>query len=124
MTWLYRLSKAADLHFKTNSDIGGVAVGTEDFCVNLGNGYGDGTTNVYVFNTKRIPGELEEFLKFNTCIGGKFNIYEDDISVCEKAKSKVVCTLEGYYGAYYPKNEIWWDNAGPVVVLEKWDDVK
>ena len=95
---VYRLSKAADLHFKTNSDIGGVAVGTEDFCVNLGNGYGDGTTNVYVFNTKRIPGELIEFLNFNDCLGGKFNIYEDDISVYDKEKVKFCVLWKGIMG--------------------------
>lgn len=106
MAWLYRLSKAADLHFKTNSDIGGVAVGTEDFCVNLGNGYGDGTTNVYVFNTKRIPGELEEFLKFNTCIGGKFNIYEDDITVyARRQKVKSYAHWKGIMGRIIPKTK-------------------
>lgn len=124
MHWFDRLRKEADLHFETNSDIGGVAVGNDSFCVNLPNGYGDGTTNVYVFNTKRIPQEIEEFLKFNICFGGKFNIYEDDISVCDKEKSKVLCTLEGYYGSYYPRNEMWWERVEPVVVLEKWDDIK
>ena len=61
MAWFNRLRKEADLHFETNSDIGGVAVGTEDFCVNLGNGYGDGTTNVYVLIQKALPGDLEDF---------------------------------------------------------------
>lgn len=124
MAWFNRLRKEADLHFETNSDIGGVVVGNESFCMNLKNGYGDGTTHVYVFNTKRIPIELIEFLNFNDCLGGKFNIYEDDISVYDKEKSKVLCTLEGYYGAYYAKNETWWYGAGPIVVLEKWDDIK
>lgn len=124
MHWFDRLRKEADLCFETNSDIGGVAVGNDSFCVNLENGYGDGTTHVYVFNTKCMPKEAKEFLNFNNCLGGKFNIYEDDISVYDNEKSKVLCTLEGYYGSYYPRNEMWWERIEPVVVLEKWEDIK
>lgn len=123
MKYLSKLKKLADLYFETSSDIGGVAVGNEQFCMNLNNGYGDGTTKVFVFNTNRIPSGIKDFLVFNDCLGGKFNIYEEDISVYCKEKSKVLCTLKGYYGAYYPKNEMWWEDNEPVVVLEKWSDM-
>ena len=54
-----------DADLKFNAYAHGVMVGNEKFCVNLNNGYGDGTTKVFVFNTNRIPSGIKDFLVFN-----------------------------------------------------------
>lgn len=84
------LEKKADEKFTTESDIGSLAVGTNDFKYNISNLYGDGTNYVYIVeNNKHIRG-----LDFLTTIEGNFNIYDYDCG------NNIVITLHGRYAIY------------------------
>lgn len=91
--------------FRTSSDIGGVLVGTKDFGVALENGYGDGTTRVYIYDCE------DEFRKdayggwsFNKSLTGTFNIYCDDCS--DRRDEDIIATLNGRYAVYYRSAEV------------------
>lgn len=90
----YRVRKMfGDKCFKTSSDAGSVKIGTENFTLNISNGYGDGTTRVAVFP----KGELfnNDMMNFNgTALHGEFNIYSYDCG------TEIEKTLNGDYFVY------------------------
>lgn len=93
--WYYVRENFGDRCFKTESDIGSVKVGTDDFSVAISNGYGDGVTRVAVFNN------ADEFysgsvMHFHSSIEGHFFIYDYDCGGGEPVKE-----LSGRYGVYY-----------------------
>ena len=91
-------------NFRTESDAGAVAVGTAGFKTLIRNGYGDGTTFVYVLERgERHP----QGATFETSVEGEFNIYSYD---CEPSIPKI--TLRGRYGVF--------SNEG-VVYFEPWN---
>lgn len=100
------LSKESDNHwyrvkqmfgkscFKTDSDAGSVKIGIGNFTINILNGYGDGVTEVAIFN----KGDYFNDSMMNSrgiVLHGKFDIYSYD---CGKEISK---TVEGDYSVYY-----------------------
>ena len=99
--------------YYTDSDIGSVLVGTKDFGITVRNGFGDGTTKVFVFDSE------SEFVKFVNVkdwlfcktINGTFNIYCYDCS--DRCNEDVIATLSGRYAAYC--------NSGKVAFV-KWLD--
>lgn len=79
----------------TESDAGGILVGTKDFGVKISNGYGDGTTEIIILD---INEELPKNAKYKQCLEGKFNIYNYDCS--KRLDEDIVCTLTGRYGVF------------------------
>lgn len=84
------LDKHISDRFITESDIGSLTVGTNDFKYNIDNLYGDGYNRVYVTNTdKRL-----NCLDFLTIVEGDFNIYDYDCG------NNIAITLHGKYAIY------------------------
>lgn len=96
------LGKKADEYFTTESDIGSLSVGTNDFKYNIGNLYGDGTNYVYILENN----ENLACLNFLTTIEGNFNIYDYDCG------NHVAITLHGRYAIY---------RAERLFVFAKWN---
>lgn len=102
--WKAIRSMFGDRCFKTESDIGGVKVGNDEFSLIVPNGRGDGTTRVAVFDNKKDFNE--RLMNFFTDIRGKFSIYDYDCGGTE------LVTLMGKFGVYY------YDG---LVAFEKWN---
>lgn len=104
MNVLHEYWEAADIKFRTSSDIGGVRIGGNGFFVNVPNGFGDGTTHVGVFNNSRIQLDavtcccVEDVARYWEVVDGKFNIFSED---CGRNEKDIEATLEGRYGIYY-----------------------
>lgn len=79
--------------FKTESDIGGLKVGNDDFSIIVPNGRGDQTTRVAVFENRKDFND--SLMLFWTDVQGTFNIYSYDCG------SVPVITLSGRYAIYY-----------------------
>lgn len=79
----------------TESDAGGILVGTKDFGIKISNGYGDGTTEIIILD---INEELPKDAKYKQCLEGKINIYNYDCS--KRLDEDIVYTLNGKYGIY------------------------
>ena len=91
---------------ESDSDIGGVLIGTKRFMANMTNGAGDGTTEILIVEKGEI--DLSEY-KYNTSVKGKFNIYAYDCSNGDD--EDIIAKLKGRYGVYY---------CDGTVVFEKW----
>lgn len=90
---------------ETYSDIGGLKIGSENFSVNIPNGYGDGEMYYAVVGKGCFNHNM---LDFWTSIRGKeINIYDYDCG------DKVIETLSGRYGIFY---------GYKYVVFERWGD--
>lgn len=96
-------------HFKTNSDIGSVLIGNEDWTFAVHNIGGDGTTDVYIFDsdeyreTKMINGmkKNNDNFKYVSSAQGKFGIYSYDCAFSNKENLKnPIEIIEGRYGIY------------------------
>ena len=89
--------------YTTDSDIGSVLIGNDDFRVALDVPAGDGETTVRVYeNTKEF--EERDSLQprdFMTTVKGTFNIYESDCS--HLGTHDIVATLSGHY-LFYAKS--------------------
>ena len=94
--------------FYTESDAGGILVGTKDFGVNISNGFGDGTTEVIILD---INEDLPRDVRYIQSIRGNFNIYNYDCS--KRLDNDIVCTLTGRYGVYRDDYSMY---------LKKWSD--
>lgn len=82
----------------TSSDAGGVKIGVDQFTIVIPNGYGDGDTEVFIYDDNdKIDDDIKyNQLKFLTFIDGeKINIYSYDCG------NEVAETISGRYGVYY-----------------------
>lgn len=95
-TMLWREIRAAfgDRCVITESDRGGVKVGTDGFCTVIRNLYGDGTTRVAVFDDEEEIYPFTSFMTFMTTVEGQFAIYSYDCG------GEPVDSLSGRYGVY------------------------
>jgi len=91
--WYFVRENFGEKCFKTDSDIGGVKVGNDEFSININNGYGDGTTRVAVFDDKQ-DFYCDGIMSFQTIINGHCFIYDDDCG------GKPVKELNGRYCVY------------------------
>ena len=81
--------------FKTDSGVGSVKAGNDDFSILIPNGYGDGVTRVAVFENED-DFIAENLMSFTGIIlAGKCNIYKYDCDCCDVAKE-----LNGKYLIY------------------------
>lgn len=85
------LGKICKTLITTNSDVGSLKIGNDNFKITLSNGYGDGTNNVYIIDKKI---NLECLAVKNVVEGNNISIYEYDCS------DKVAYTLNGKYMIY------------------------
>lgn len=95
------LDKNISDRFITESDMGSLAIGTDDFKYYISNLYGDGYNKVYVTNTDKHL----ECMDFLTSVEGNFNIYNYDCG------NSIAITLHGKYAIY---------RASQVFVFVKW----
>lgn len=95
-TMLWKEIRAAfgDRCVKTESDAGGVKVGTDGFCTVISNLRGDGTTRIAVFDEEKEIYPYTSFMTFMTTVEGRFNIYSYDCG------GEPAATLSGRYGVY------------------------
>ena len=93
---LWRTIRGAfgDRCIKTESDAGGVKVGTDGFCTVIRNLRGDGTTRVAVFDDESEIYPYTSFMTFMTTLDGHFNIYSYDCG------NDSIISLSGRYGVY------------------------
>lgn len=94
--------------YRTISDRGDVRIGVDGLTVNIPNGYGDGTVDVFVFEkSEQVPKEASFICSVS---GDKINIYYND---CDG--EDVIETLSGCFGCYCcPQNH------NGAVILQKW----
>ena len=92
----------------TRNDIGGVRIGNDSFAIVIPNEYGDGLTDVYVFDDGERVGK--EFRFLTTIQGEDVNIYDYDV---RDSFNKSVKHLSGKFGVYY--------GIG-TVALQPWDN--
>lgn len=79
----------------TNSDMGCVAIGNNDFKFNVNNGYGDGETYVYIFQERME--EIDNVFNFiSTFQGNNINIYKQDTY----PEEPIYTLPKGRYGIY------------------------
>ncbi len=95
--------------YKTESDIGSLLFGTEDFGVCVNNRFGDCTNKVLVFdsneefcsyvrdNDKYTDDPFRKF-HFMNSIKGKFNLYKYDCA--ERIPENIKCKFDGKYFIY------------------------
>lgn len=107
MLWKEIRAAFGDRCIKTESDAGGVKVGTDGFCTVIRNLRGDGTTRVAVFDGVKEIYPYTSFMTFMTSVEGRFNIYSYDCG------GEPVTTLSGRYGVYA------YDG---LVAFVKWED--
>lgn len=99
-----RIEQSIDNWIDTDSDAGGLKIGTDDFSVIVPNGYGDGTMYFAIVGKGCFNHDM---LNFWSSISGKnINIYDYDCG------GEVIKTLSGRYGVFY---------GYKFVVFEKWD---
>lgn len=91
--WYFIRDNFGNKCFKTESDIGGVRVGTTNFSVNINNGMGDGETRVAVFESDE-DFYSEHLMTFQTSVRGRFYIFDYDCG------GSPVKELDGRYGIY------------------------
>lgn len=98
--------------FNVTSDICSVTVGNDSFCTTIFNGFGDGDTEVRVYdNPEEVRNEKEtEFKngKYVTTIYGHFYVFSEDTfahyfidgSAQKNLEEGVICSLNGVYEVY------------------------
>lgn len=92
--------------YTTDSDIGSVLIGNDDFRVPLNVPAGDGTTTVRIYENAKEFEEKDSLQPrdFVTFVKGIFNIYESDCSPL--GRHDVVATLSGHYMIYAKSHRV------------------
>lgn len=79
--------------FKTDSEMGSVKIGNDNFSILIPNGYGDGTSRVAVLDKEEFP--VGDYLDYFTTIKGKFYIFR-----CDWSENVIPEQLDGEYAVY------------------------